>query len=85
MDRPLQQDLAVDTVRMMAVGVLRMLRDRQLIPGLDVEVVVFDDASWTGLLTPAISVIHQPAYELGQAAGKLLLERLRSLASQPER
>lgn len=69
---------------MMAVGVLRVLRDRQLTPGLDVEVVVFDDAPWTGLLTPAISVIHQPAYELGQAAGNLLLDRLRS-PGQPAR
>ncbi|MEO3780515.1 LacI family DNA-binding transcriptional regulator [Micromonospora sp. B11E3] len=69
---------------MMAVGVLRVLRDRQLTPGVDVEVVVFDDAPWTGLLTPAISVIHQPAYELGQAAGRLLLERLRS-PDQPAR
>ncbi|MEU5727049.1 LacI family DNA-binding transcriptional regulator [Micromonospora sp. NPDC047738] len=69
---------------MMAVGVLRILRDRQLTPGQDVELVVFDDAPWTGLLTPAISVIHQPAYELGQAAGKLLLDRLRS-PGQPAR
>ncbi|MCW3819830.1 LacI family transcriptional regulator [Micromonospora sp. DR5-3] len=69
---------------MMAVGVLRVLRDRQLTPGQDVELVVFDDAPWTGLLTPAISVIHQPAYELGQTAGKLLLDRLRS-PGQPAR
>jgi hypothetical protein len=69
---------------MMAVGVLQVLRERGLTPGLDVEVVVFDDAPWTGLLTPAISVIHQPAYELGQVAGKLLLDRLRS-PGQPAR
>ncbi|MBM2620637.1 LacI family DNA-binding transcriptional regulator [Actinoplanes sp. LDG1-06] len=69
---------------MMAVGVLQVLRERGLRPSLDVEIVVFDDAPWTGLLTPAISVIHQPAYELGQAAGKLLLDRLRS-PGQPAR
>ncbi|WP_214106034.1 LacI family DNA-binding transcriptional regulator [Acrocarpospora catenulata] len=69
---------------MMAVGVLQVLRDRQLRPSIDVEIVVFDDAPWTSLLTPAISVIHQPAYELGQVAGKLLLERLQT-PGQPAR
>ncbi len=69
---------------MMAVGVLQVLRERGLRPSIDVELVVFDDAPWTGLLTPAISVIHQPAYELGQVAGRLLLERLRT-PGQPAR
>lgn len=65
---------------MMAVGVLEVLRNRGITPGRDLEVMAFDDAPWTGLLTPAISVIHQPAYELGQVAGKLLLDRLRDPA-----
>ncbi|MFY1636270.1 LacI family DNA-binding transcriptional regulator [Solwaraspora sp. WMMB335] len=66
---------------MMAVGVLQVLREHGIAPGHDIEIIAFDDAPWTGLLTPAISVIHQPAYELGQVAARLLLERL----EQPER
>lgn len=66
---------------MMAVGVLHVLRERGIVPGRDIELIAFDDAPWTGLLAPAVSIIHQPAYELGQVAGRLLLERL----EQPDR
>lgn len=62
---------------LMAVGVLGVLRDRGLRPNVDVDVIAFDDAPWTTLLTPSIGVIHQPAYELGRSAGGLLLSRLK--------
>jgi LacI family transcriptional regulator len=66
---------------MMTVGVLEVFRERGITPGRDIEVVAFDDARWTGLLVPSISVVRQPAYELGQVAGQLLLERL----AEPDR
>ena len=61
---------------LMAVGVLGVLRERGVRPNEDVDIIAFDDAPWTSLLTPSIGVIHQPAYELGRAAGGLLLSRL---------
>ena len=41
----------------------------------------FDDLPWTSLVTPDITVIRQPTTEIGQAAFKLLLERV----AEPER
>ncbi|GGL30237.1 LacI family DNA-binding transcriptional regulator [Phycicoccus endophyticus] len=61
---------------LMAVGALDLLRTRGLDPGSDVEIIAFDDAPWTALLAPAVRVIHQPAYDVGQAAGQLLLRRI---------
>jgi LacI family transcriptional regulator len=68
---------------LMAVGALGVLRDRGLRPREDVDIVAFDDAPWTTLLTPVVTVIHQPAYDVGHTAGQLLLERLKEPHRRP--
>jgi LacI family transcriptional regulator len=56
----------------MAVGALRAVRDLGLsVPG-DIGLVAFDDSPWTTLTSPTLSVVAQPAYEIGQAAAELL-------------
>jgi len=60
----------------MAVGVLQALRELDLRPGRDVGVVAFDDAPWAELLDPPLTVVAQPAYELGTEAARLLLARI---------
>jgi LacI family transcriptional regulator len=59
-----------------ALGVLKALRDANVgIPG-QVSLVTFDDADWTGVVSPGISVVAQPAQELGRCAAEVLLERI---------
>ncbi|TDD45598.1 LacI family transcriptional regulator [Kribbella antibiotica] len=60
----------------MAVGVLRALQELNLRPGRDVGVVAFDDAPWAELLDPPLTVVAQPAYEIGTEAARLLLARI---------
>lgn len=60
----------------MAVGVLESLAERELRPGRDVGVVAFDDAPWATLLDPPLTVVSQPAYAMGEAAARLLLDRI---------
>lgn len=60
----------------MAVGVLEELARRGLRPGRDVGVVAFDDAPWTTLLDPPLSVVAQPAYDMGTVGAQLLLGRI---------
>ena len=38
----------------------------------DVTIVGFDDAPWTTLVTPELSVVAQPTYEIGREAARLL-------------
>jgi LacI family transcriptional regulator len=40
----------------------------------DVQVVGFDDIPMSGLLSPALSTIRQPAYEMGREAAGLLIQ-----------
>ncbi|MGH8794079.1 MAG: LacI family DNA-binding transcriptional regulator [Stackebrandtia sp.] len=60
----------------MAIGTLEALADLRLRPGRDVGVVAFDDVPWASLVAPPLSVVAQPAYEIGVAAARLLLARI---------
>ncbi|MFD7154453.1 LacI family DNA-binding transcriptional regulator [Kribbella sp. NPDC059898] len=60
----------------MAVGVLQALQERGVRVGREVGVVTFDDAPWAALVDPPLTVVAQPAYELGAVAASLLLARI---------
>lgn len=60
----------------MAIGVLAALAALNLRLGRDVGVVAFDDAPWAALIDPPLSVVAQPAYEIGTVAAQLLLARI---------
>jgi LacI family transcriptional regulator len=56
----------------MTVGALRAIRELgRRIPD-DVAIVGFDDSSLATLVHPTLSVVTQPAYEIGRAAAELL-------------
>lgn len=59
---------------LMAIGALQALAARGLRTGRDVGLVAFDDAPWTQLVDPPITVVAQPAYAIGEAAGRLLAD-----------
>ncbi|GAB3284342.1 LacI family DNA-binding transcriptional regulator [Parasphingorhabdus pacifica] len=67
----------------MAVGVLETLGELALRPGRDVGVVAFDDAPWTTLLDPPLTVVKQPAYDMGAVAAQLLFSRINGDQSAP--
>lgn len=60
----------------LALGVLAELSERGMQVGTDIGIVTFDDAQWAPLLNPPISVVSQPAYEIGAEAGRLLVNRM---------
>jgi LacI family transcriptional regulator len=45
------------------------------IPG-DLSFVAFDDSPWMSMVSPGITTIRQPAFELGSRAAELLLSRI---------
>jgi DNA-binding LacI/PurR family transcriptional regulator len=61
---------------LMAVGAIRAIHARGLRIPQDVAIISFDDTPWAEVLTPPLSVVSQPTYELGRAATDLLLKRL---------
>ena len=51
----------------------------------DLSLVTFDDADWTSAIDPAVTVVAQPTYDLGQAAAEMLMARLLDGAASVER
>ena len=60
----------------LALGVLQELRSRELRPGSDIGLISFDDVPWAPFTDPPISVVSQPAYEVGAQAADLLVRRI---------
>lgn len=72
------------TDNVMTLGAFETLQDRQVdVPG-SVSLLGFDDARWTRIVQPRISVLAQPVHELGMTAARLLVDRLRGSEEQPQ-
>jgi LacI family transcriptional regulator len=69
----------------MALGVLAELSARGLRVGRDTGLVTFDDAPWAPFADPPITVVSQPAYDIGKRACELLLETVQSGAARAPR
>lgn len=61
---------------LIAIGALRALRCHGLKVPEDVRVVGIDDIYIARYLEPALTTVYQPAYEMGQAAARMLIDCL---------
>jgi LacI family transcriptional regulator len=59
-----------------AFGVYGALREAGLRVPLDVSVVGFDDIALAAFADPPLTTVRTPAFDLGEAAGRLLLDML---------
>ncbi|HYF33189.1 MAG TPA: LacI family DNA-binding transcriptional regulator [Chitinophagaceae bacterium] len=60
----------------MAIGAMLAIKEKGLKMPHDIGLVGFNNEPVVSLVTPAISSIDQPAFELGKMAGKLFIETL---------
>lgn len=67
----------------MALGALRAIREAGRQAPNDISLVSFDDADWTHVVTPAITVVSQPAQALGHRAGEILVSRISGVDEPP--
>ena len=49
----------------------------------DVAIVGFDDAPWSKLVDPPLTVVAQPTYEMGRTAAEYLLRRVGGFDGAP--
>lgn len=59
-----------------ALGVLTAIRTAGLAVPQQMSVTAFDDADWTSVVTPPISVVAQPTHAMGRRAAEMLIERI---------
>jgi LacI family transcriptional regulator len=61
---------------MMALGSLRAIQELQLRCPKEISLLGFDDFEWATLLRPALTMISQPAREIGALAARTLIEHI---------
>ncbi|MGE7545983.1 LacI family DNA-binding transcriptional regulator [Sporosarcina newyorkensis] len=59
-----------------AIGALKAILDAGLRVPEDIAVVGFDDVEVASYMTPSLTTIHQPRYEIGKRAMDLLLKKI---------
>lgn len=56
----------------LAIGAIKAIRERGLSVPEDISVVGFNDTEMASYMTPALTTIHAPAYDMGQHGANLL-------------
>lgn len=61
---------------LLATGAFKAIRDKEICVPDAIAFATFDESHWTSMIRPAITVIEQPTYAIGQTAGEMLLKRI---------
>ena len=72
---------------LIALGVVEAIQEAGLSIPKDVSFLMYDDFAWTRLTTPPLTVISQPAYDMGAAAAAALIRHIegrKASAPSPE-
>lgn len=64
------------TNNFIAIGAIQALRRNGLRVPQDISVVCFDDVPASYVIEPFLTVVAQPAYEIGRRAAEMLVERI---------
>lgn len=64
----------------LALGVMRGLNQHGLKIPQDIAIIGYDDVEFASMLSPALTSIRQPKYQLGRAAAELLLHEINKSA-----
>ncbi|WP_272913117.1 substrate-binding domain-containing protein [Solidesulfovibrio fructosivorans] len=69
---------------LLATGACKAIRDRGVPMPEGIAFATIDETLWTSMLRPAVTVVAQPAYAIGQTACEMLLKRIAE-SSRPTR
>ncbi len=73
--------LAFDSI--LSLGALKAIHELGLNCPDDVSLVGFDDAEWADVVSPSLTVVAQPVYDIGVRAAQLLLARINGETRRP--
>lgn len=76
LSRPDRPTALISANYLIALGVLRAVRESGMVPQRDISLVNFDDSELFELTVPSITAIRQPVEDISRAAAELLIRRL---------
>ncbi|MPY83347.1 MAG: LacI family DNA-binding transcriptional regulator [Actinophytocola sp.] len=80
---PASADALLVAAAMLTPDALGVLAERGLALGAEFGVVAFDAGGWATALRPALSVVSQPAYQIGTTAARHVVARIAGETSVP--
>jgi len=78
-------DAVIVANNLMTLGAMRVFLRKGIEIPRDLALVGYDNAQWTDVVRPTITVVSQPTYALGTSAIRLLLARLANHSADPDR
>ncbi len=79
----LHPDAIIVTNGLLAGGCFRKLKELNISIPQDIAFACFDETMWTNIVSPTITVIKQPTYDIGKNALELLLHRIKGGRKHP--
>jgi LacI family transcriptional regulator len=76
-------DALIANNHLLLIGLLRAVRGSGLRVPDEMGVVGFDEYPWTPLMDPPLTVVHQPRPQIGEAAARRLIQRVRGEVKGP--
>ncbi len=76
LDAPKRPTIIFTSNNDMALSVLKVAGNRQLVIGRDISLVTVDDSQWAAAMTPGITVVARPVEDLGALAVDRLLSEI---------
>lgn len=67
---------------LMAIGAMKAIQAKGLDVPEDISVMGYDDISFANIVTPALTTIHQPTYDLGIKSVEFLLDHEQNKAAE---
>jgi DNA-binding LacI/PurR family transcriptional regulator len=85
LSQPQPPDAVIVSNNLMTLGLYRVIKEYGLRIPHEIALVGFDDIQWSSLVTPPITMVDQPTYELGKKAIEFLLERIAGNTEKPRK
>jgi DNA-binding LacI/PurR family transcriptional regulator len=70
---------------MLAIGAIKCIEDKGLSVPHDISVIGFDNVPTGEFISPGLTTISQPCYELAEKAAKMLLEQIAKPSLPPRK
>lgn len=64
------------TNNLMSLGALNAIRKLNYKIPDDISLIMFDDMPWAKVMSPSLTTVKQPGYEIGRRAGELFFQRV---------
>jgi len=82
LDAPEPPDAIFVVLNILMMGVLKAVQERALRIPQEIALVGVDDMQWASVVTPPLTMVAQPIYDLGARAAEMILKKIKGEAQE---